>query len=426
MAVHHRSMVLVTLVLLQQFTHGFVTRFYPSPRSAFYLSTQEFADEEETFYNDFEGWSSIGEDSSNTPTSSVLQDRLDQVQTSERRQSALQNRNWKLANWMENCIKLDDEPILSCLAHDDHDSLWVGRADGSVVQLHTEPVVEVITESHILFSQSINYMDAMDDILVASSGGGSTIAQLDVDTNTTSVLEHPSGSVLFLKLLESSLLVSASRDSVAVWNSETGVLLGSIALDLEDVLCFDSDTTHVYVGAQGTVFIFKLSDIQNSKQNCVGQFQANQENRPVTALAVGEETTLGGRQTAKSVFVGDSVGSLKQFFVFGKERLESFPKMASQRLPKKAHLFQGTNEAVRSILVIDAAKVVCADDTGLRAYSTSTGKELFRMEGFETLRSICLFQDKLYTDGMKGFISIHDFTIEEGDDFELEMPEYRS
>ena len=89
------------------------------------------------------------------------------------------------------------------------------------------------------------------------------------------------------------------------------------------------------------------------------------------------------------------------------------------------HLFEGSHGAVRTIVAIDATKVVCADDTGMRAYSTSTGKELFRMEGFEMLHSICMFHDKLYTDGMKGYISIHDFTVEEGDDFELEMPEYR-
>lgn len=109
-------------------------------------------------------------------------------------------------------------------------------------------------------------------------------------------------------------------------------------------------------------------------------------------------------------------------------KLEHWPRMASQRMQKRAHLFQGHEEAmpITALTSVDASKFLSAGADGtIRAWSPSTGKELFRMDGFsEKISSLCLLEEMyLITDGMENLVCVHDFDVDETeyqDGYELE------
>jgi WD40 repeat protein len=111
-------------------------------------------------------------------------------------------------------------------------------------------------------------------------------------------------------------------------------------------------------------------------------------------------------------------------------KLEHWPRMANQRMQLRAHLFKGHDEEfpISALASVDASKFLSAGADGtVRAWSPSTGEELFRMDGFtDELSSLCL-QDDLYlvTDGMENYVCVHDFDVESsttelGDGYELE------
>lgn len=108
-------------------------------------------------------------------------------------------------------------------------------------------------------------------------------------------------------------------------------------------------------------------------------------------------------------------------------KLEHWPRMANQRMQRRAHLFKGHEEMpITALASVDASKFLSAGADGtVRAWSPSTGKELFRMAGFTAeLSSLCLQEDLyLITDGMEHFVCVHDFDVEATeveDGYELE------
>ena len=107
-------------------------------------------------------------------------------------------------------------------------------------------------------------------------------------------------------------------------------------------------------------------------------------------------------------------------------KLEHWPRIATQRMQRRAHLFKGHgDEHITALTSVDSSKFLSSGDDGtVRAWSPSTGKELFRMDGFECLSSLCLQEDMyLITDGMQEFVCVHDFDVEASevqDGYELE------
>jgi hypothetical protein len=74
------------------------------------------------------------------------------------------------------------------------------------------------------------------------------------------------------------------------------------------------------------------------------------------------------------LYTGDAEGVVKQWEVFARAtgdaeqtKIEQWPKMASQRLPKKAHLFQGHQDRINAILAVDSVKFVSASSDGTGA-----------------------------------------------------------
>jgi hypothetical protein len=70
----------------------------------------------------------------------------------------------------------------------------------------------------------------------------------------------------------------------------------------------------------------------------------------------------------------------------------------------------------------------------VRAWNAASGKSFFLMDGFDkSISSLCLLDatysatnTMLITDGMKQFVCVHDFSIDDEADYDLEMPEYLS
>jgi WD40 repeat protein len=231
------------------------------------------------------------------------------------------------------------------------------------------------------------------------------------------------------------VIFSAAVDgSLGLWDIETGELLyqcrtaGSSSTEPFGVCCADSDGTHIYLGTTtGEVLAYSVQDLLKSKNRDVyptpnGRwFAATEQDVHLTALVCGGDGSLGRGQgqSTSLVLTGDAKGLLKQWEVLsrapdgGQTRLEQWPKMATQRLPKKAHVFNGHYDEVTAIIPIDSTKFVSASKDGtVRAWNPVNGKELFRMDGFsETLSSLCLLDQMLVTDGMEQFVCVHDFDI---------------
>jgi WD40 repeat protein len=274
---------------------------------------------------------------------------------------------------------------------------------------------------------------------------------------------------------ETSVLFSASQDgTLALWDIKGGDLLYTHQMTDTDnmdqavrIQCADvtSDGTHVFVGTvSGQVWAYNVVDWMalaaqgqsqgqsqgdGAKAKCplpAGRWTASTTG-PITSLScagpgsLGRGGSSGGSGSGSSLLLtGAADGVVKQWEVLSRPgiastsstsdsssgmseqsmltpstRLEQWPKLPTQRLPKKAHLFRGHDMDVTALLPVDATKFLSASKDGtVRAWNPATGKELFSMDGFtEALASLVLAQDDLLvTDGMKQFVCVHDFDIE--------------
>lgn len=99
--------------------------------------------------------------------------------------------------------------------------------------------------------------------------------------------------------------------------------------------------------------------------------------------------------------------------------------MKTQKLPKKAHLFEGHTGKITALEAMDGKPLFLSAsvDGTIRAWNAATGKEEYRMDGFnDDLSSLCLqgggmgdvgdgFADVLVTNGMKQYVCVHDFSL---------------
>ncbi len=91
--------------------------------------------------------------------------------------------------------------------------------------------------------------------------------------------------------------------------------------------------------------------------------------------------------------------------------------MPSQRMKRRAHVFTPSHDG--PVICIsqqsrqDTSKFLTSGrDGSVCVWNASTGKELFRMDGFNTVSSLaCLGRELLVTDGMDDLVCVHDFGI---------------
>ena len=108
-------------------------------------------------------------------------------------------------------------------------------------------------------------------------------------------------------------------------------------------------------------------------------------------------------------------------------KLQHWPLLPNQRMKGRAHIFQGHDNSPITALVSGedgAPKILSAGaDGSLRVWDASKG-EMYRMDGFETVSSICLDREILVTDGMGEYVCVHDFDVTDedvGGEFDLDL-----
>jgi len=318
---------------------------------------------------------------------------------------------------------------------------------------HSSPISAILSCDDYLFTASENSGEIQQWFMTEDEHAGEDATKVvasklmtDAHTDTIQCLK----TVSVKEEEEASVLFSAAKDgSLALWDMSSGDLLYKCQMFQPDnevpvrIECADADATHVYIGTtDGQVLAYMVSDLLESasegRTSCPlpnGQWSASEE--AVTSLACAGEGSLGrgSGQSTSLLLTGSADGVVKQWEVFARPgaeraRLEQWPKLSTQRLPKKAHMFQGHGNPVTALQAIDATKFLSAAADGtVRAWNPTTGKEIFRMDGFTAeLKSLCLRDNILVTDGMEKFVCLHDFDIDpapEVDDsgFELDFGE---
>jgi len=125
------------------------------------------------------------------------------------------------------------------------------------------------------------------------------------------------------------------------------------------------------------------------------------------------------------LIAGNVLGELKQWEVIptgGGSGLEYWPRMATQKLPDKAHVFETITDeesspsaTIRGILCIQQV-VLTSTDHDLKFWDPKTGKVLYEMNGLEFAAarpSLAVARDSvLVTNGMDQYICVHDFAMD--------------
>jgi hypothetical protein len=223
-----------------------------------------------------------------------------------------------------------------------------------------------------------------------------------------------------------TLILSVTDHRLTLWNTQTDVIVGNIDTvqipdssngssqndNVQTITCIDANNEFIYIGTEsGYVLVYAVSDIILQQQSesiptsAVGYWRATPTDAcSVTAIKCGGPGTLGRNSvgaTSTVLYTGDAQGLVKQWEVLkmvtkaasstnddnddGIEcitnskrknyKVEAWPKLSSQRLPKRAHMFTGHYSAITGLLAIDALKFVSAsaDGTGMyikvRSYS---------------------------------------------------------
>lgn len=182
------------------------------------------------------------------------------------------------------------------------------------------------------------------------------------------------------------------------------------------------------------------------------------EARGITALSCGGPGSMatGGSSSSSTVILtGGSDGMIKQWEVIKQHergsvstdkesaggnvggggggesksswKLQHWPLLPNQRMKGRAHIFQGHDNSPITALVSGedgSPKILSAGaDGSLRVWDASKG-EIYRMDGFETVSSICLDREILVTDGMGEYVCVHDFDVTDedvGGEFDLDL-----
>lgn len=324
--------------------------------------------------------------------------------------------------------------------HDDDDD---GNTDIQFSVLHQFMAHQGQEITSLLMVQQDNQHDATI-VIVGDAWGLISVWSIPTDDDERvlplrNLEAHHSNDIVALKTVSldgNELLFSASRDgSVALWDLWTGDLVYHCELG-EAITCADVFDNQIYLGlASGAVVAYIVNDMVQAASEggtCPvpnGRFQAVGD-ASVTSIVCGDATD---DRYGTTLVTGGEDGSVIQWQMIQRTSsddsstvLEHWPRLATQRMPQKAHVFgKGHGAAVTALLYCSKDLVVSAGIDGtVRAWSPKTGKELYTMDGFDpTINSLVLEDDSLVTNGMKQFVCVHDFNVdvneyEEG--FELE------
>lgn len=235
----------------------------------------------------------------------------------------------------------------------------------------------------------------------------------------------------------------ASSDGPLIYHCQLGIDPKQVDAAREPVtVCSaDCDDQFLFLGTiDGRILVYELHDLVRAAESplsdripmpCGQWVTSAQHQQSITALKCAGPGSLGqqqheGRALSITLLTGDRSGAVKQWDVFSRTsepdkngasttRVDHWPKLATQRLPQRAHAFRSMHTAaVTSLLPLNDGTIVSASNDGsIVAWNPATGKPHFFMDGFEpAIRSLCWQDNTLVTDGMKHLVCVHDFGIE--------------
>ena len=101
-------------------------------------------------------------------------------------------------------------------------------------------------------------------------------------------------------------------------------------------------------------------------------------------------------------------------------RIDHWPRLPTQRMKRRAHLFHpghdGPVTALSQQSQYDASTFLsCGQDGSICVWNAFSGDLFYRMDGFtRNVSSLaCLGRDLLVTDGMDDLVCVHDFSVDE-------------
>ena len=244
-----------------------------------------------------------------------------------------------------------------------------------------------------------------------------------------------------------TLLASVSEDgTLALWDISSGDLLFTCNIDAteddyaaESLAVTSATASHGYwfLGlANGKILAYQLDQLLEATADgspCplpACEWQANPQKAAVTAIHCMGNTTLRGLSPSLVVISGDSQGMVQQWNLLERQArvegssdtktvLDAWPKMANQRVPGRAHLFQGHEDTITSITSTKNTDfvVTASRDGTVRAWHPATGKVATRMDGFEEIIpcQLCLVGHDLLLTGSGHYVTVHDFSTTDDD-----------
>jgi WD40 repeat protein len=293
--------------------------------------------------------------------------------------------------------------------------------------------------------------------LFLSISGGEQLLQYTIDddgpisTEGTKLEDlHQSNYLVSLRNIQEKYLLSTSRNGkVVLWKvgttSTAPIMKLSVPMEDDDsILSCDVDDDYIYFGsAQGVVFIYSLKQV-------VVRMDGGQQERDVEALeplksfsafpkegvssicAAGEGIMGRGDSSTVALITGSTGGEIKQWELIprGEKGVEYWPKLASQRLPGKAHVLKtnvgssSSSSGDASVLALFKVQgvVLSANSNQLTIWDPKSGRAFFDMQGMEfgeVASCVVLSDQLLVTNGMDQYVCVHDFSI----DPELEIEE---
>lgn len=201
------------------------------------------------------------------------------------------------------------------------------------------------------------------------------------------------------------------------------------------VLSFDSDSQYLYLGTEkGIVLIFPISDILNtgsdqSDLSPLKSFPPFVDGKAgISAIAAaGKGSMSTSQQHTVGLIIGGTNGKIKQYELIprGENGLEYWPKMETQTIPGKKHLFntntfESSNDGPVLAFHILPKLVLAATSSELTMWNPIDGEALFGMQGldFSMTKPSLVVHDSdslLITNGMEHLVCLHDFSAEDLD-----------
>lgn len=453
---------LLVLITLFQLTFSFVPQSPRHPLTSV-KSNDKLSYKKENFYNDFEDWDST-DDSSSSFFDDDWQQHFQSIQKeqNERQENILENQhsgNWKVRGFQifdvdimsnnnhEDPTKEEEDKvsISACRVHED--ILWLGRSNGSLLAVHlsgNEYFTTFTTQNQTLIRESSSTnnnahgpqleMVHQISLLDHSIRGGiqhllcetEDLAWVITDQGTLVRVildDHDKEEVEANRPSQGTAVVVADHDAVVALVSLDGTVA---VVTTSTVFTYDShgklkdsfashgsshsDITSVAATANTLYLGFESGEISllTDKGELLNQWQAFEH--AVTCLHVCEDATskLQKNETTTMLWCGSQQGRIQRYEMI--QQKQPWPRMASQRLGRAAHVFDGHDSAVTSLLPVHDEILMSGDASGMVRAWNDVGNTLYLLPDIHLMD---WYQGSLVAPTTTNAVCLHDFDVED-------------